>query len=272
MLNEQKTETTSYDAAGEALAGGIQVDELRKADEAGASQMLERLLQKLDEAGHAGEEPTIQVKKSYAGCLLSLFVGLSLLLATGFVCFYYFVSQPTAETGEQMIDRFAGALSSVFGTDVKISGSTVMLEKSEIGELALVQRKTQAITKYQTSWWGSENMLIVRGDFIVKAGFDLSEGGHWGLLDGKVEGPIPKAKVLSVEPYGPLEVYYSENGIINHLSPEDQAAAFNLLIHQARRDARRSGLAEEAEEILLRRINDRMGGPEGQDLEWDNLP
>lgn len=213
-----------------------------------------------------------QAKRSHTGCLLALFVGLSILLATGFTSFYFFVTKPTVETGERWVDQFADALSGVFGTEVNVSGSTAVLEKSEIGELALVQRKIQAIIKYETTWWGSQNTLIVRGDFVVKAGFDLSEGGQWEILEGRINGAMPKGRVLSVEPMGPLEVYYSEDGLINYLSPEDQASAFNYLIRQARWDAERSDIGKEAEDVLIRRINDRMGEPFNEGLDWQRLP
>jgi hypothetical protein len=148
-----------------------------------------------------------------------------------------------------------------------VSGSTAVLEKAEIGELALVQRKTSAITKFQTTWLGSEKTLIVRADFIVKAGFDLSEGGQWGILDGEINGAMPRGKVLSVEPQGDFEVYYAENGAINRLSPDDHARAFNYLKNQARKDAERSDISIEAERVLRRRIVDRMGEV-GDELNW----
>jgi len=218
---------------------------------------------------------TVPAKKSQAGCLLALFAGLSMLVVAGFASFYFFVSKPTAEASEQWADRFADALSGVFGTEVNVTGSTAVLEKSEIGELALVQRKTQAIIKYETTWWGRVNTLIVRGDFSVKAGFDLSEGGQWEILEGRVNGALPEGKVLSVEPAGPLEVYYSENGLINNLSSEDHTSAINYLIRQARQDAEQSDIGKEAEEVLIRRINDRLGVPMDEmeaGLDWQRLP
>jgi len=207
------------------------------------------------------------IKKSKASWLWALFGGLSLLTVAGFASFYYFVSKPATAP----VHKFAEALSSVFGTEVTVSGSTAVLEKSEIGELALVQRKTQAITKFETTWMGSNKLLIVRGDFLVKAGFDLSEGGQWGILEGKVNGPLPKAKVLSVEPVGDVEIYYAESGTLNRLSPEDHASAFNYLKNQARRDAERSDVIKEAEDALIRRINDRMNGA-GEKIDWPTLP
>ncbi len=123
----------------------------------------------------------MNIKKSRVpGILWALVGGFTLLLVAGFACFYFFFNKVTTAP----IDQLAEALSTVLGTEVKVSGSTAVLEKSEIGELALVQRKTQAITKYQTSWMGSDKILIVRCDFLVKAGFDLSEGGQWGIMEG----------------------------------------------------------------------------------------
>ncbi len=51
------------------------------------------------------KSPVVLVKRSYAGCLLALFVGMALLLVTGFASFYFFVTKPTVDTGEQWADR-----------------------------------------------------------------------------------------------------------------------------------------------------------------------
>lgn len=203
-------------------------------------------------------------KKSRAAAIWAFFGGVTLLMVAGFACFYFMVHRATSAP----VDKLAEALSTVLGTEVKVSGSTAVLEKSEIGELALVQRKTQAIVKYETSWMGSSKVLIVRGDFLVKAGFDLSEGGNWGILDGRINGKMPEGKVLSVEPIGDFEIYHSDNGTLNRLKPQDHANAFNHLKRQARRDAERSDIGKEAERALLRRINDRMSGLD-TDIQWN---
>ncbi len=208
-----------------------------------------------------------RVKRSRAaGVIWALFGGVTLLMLAAFACFYFFVHQAASAP----VEKLAEALSRVLGTEVKVTGSTAVLEKSEIGELALVQRKTQAITRYATTWLGSEKILIVRGDFLVKAGFDLSEGGQWEILDGRINGPLPHGKVLSVEPIGDFEIYYSENGAINRLNAQDHASAFNALKNQARRDAEKSDIGKEAERALIRRLSDQMGD-EGEKLDWKNL-
>ncbi len=206
-------------------------------------------------------------KSRVVGALWALFGGSALLLVVGFMCFYFLVARPLSDSVTAPVEKLAEALSSVLGTQVQVIGSTAVLEKSEIGELALVQRKTQAITKYQTTWMGSDKILIVRGDFLVKAGFDLSGGGQWGIFDGRINGPMPKGRVLSIEPLGDFEIYYAESGSLNRLSPQDHASAFNYLKNQARRDAELSDIGQEAERVLIRRLSDRMGEA-GDALDW----
>lgn len=189
-----------------------------------------------------------------AGVIWAIFGGVSLLAATIILAVSMFFKM----TFDKPVETFANALGNVLGTQVEVSGSTAVLEKSEIGELAVVQRKTQAITKFETTWLGSKKMLIVRGDFLVKAGFDLSEGGEWIIMNGMIDGPIPEGKVLSVEPMGDFEIYHAENGTINRLEPQDHARAFNHLKDQARRDAQRGDIADEAERVLIRRLADQM--------------
>ncbi len=202
-------------------------------------------------------------KKSCASSIMAVSVGIILLMVAGTACFYFMVSRATVAP----VDKLAEALSTIMGTEVTVRGSTAVLEKSEIDELAVVQRKTQAIVKYETSWLGSKKILIVRGDFLLKAGFDFAEGGSWEILNGKINGKLPQGKVLSVEPIGDFEIYHSGNGAINRLNPQDHANAYNHLKKQARRDAERSDIGREAERVLMRRINDRMNGSEA-DLQW----
>lgn len=202
--------------------------------------------------GAKGQVP----RRSRAASIWAIFGGLTVLLVAGFACFYFMMSRAT----KAPIEQLAQTLSTVFGTEVNVSGSTAVLEKSEIEELAVVQRKTQAIVKYETIWMGSSKVLIVRGDFLVKAGFELDDGGSWEIINGRVSGKLPQGKVLSVEPVGDFEIYHSDNGTINRLKPQDHANAFNQLKSQARSDAIRSDIGEEAERVLVRRIKDRMNG------------
>ena len=103
------------------------------------------------EHSHQSPEKQVPQKKSRAASIWAFFGGFTLLVAVGMIvgvaCFYFMVSRAASAP----VDKLAQALSTVLGTEVTVSGSTAVLEKSEIGELALVQRKTQAIVKYETS-------------------------------------------------------------------------------------------------------------------------
>ena len=208
---------------------------------------------------------TSKMEKGRGGAVFAFFAGLALLVFVGFACFYYFVAKPMKNVVEAPARNLVNAMSHILGKEVTMTGSTMVLEKSEIDELAVVQRKTQVITKYETTWLGSDKILIVRCDFLVKAGFDFSEGMEWAVREGQVLGDWPSAKILSVEPLGDFEIYHSESGTLNKLNSEDHAKAFNFLKNQARKDAEKSDIAEEAERVLKRRLNDRLGNPTSTD-------
>jgi hypothetical protein len=195
------------------------------------------------------EEARKRETKSAGATVWAFFGGLALLVVVGMASFYFFVGKPATAP----LDRFAKVLEQVTQRKVVVSGSTVTLEESGVSELAVVQRKTQSLIKYETSWLTSENILIVRGEFVVKAGFDLSKVTKIEMVDGEVSGTWPEAEILSVE-LKDYEVFFSQDGTINKLQPKDQEEAIVLLLEQAREDAQESDLREEAERRLRERL------------------
>ena len=153
------------------------------------------------------------------------------------------------------IDRFVDALDKVTQRKVETEGSTVVLEESGVSEFAVVQRKIQSLIKYETRWLASDNILIVRGEFIAKAGFDLSKVVKLKMVDGTVEGVWPEPEILSVELVD-YDVFFSQNGVVNKLTPKDQEDAIRRLLQQARKDALESDLREEAQRRLRERLED----------------
>jgi hypothetical protein len=197
------------------------------------------------------EEARKRETKSARATVWAFFGGLALLVVVGMASFYFFVGKPATAP----LDRFAKVLEQVTQRKVVVSGSTVTLEESGVSELAVVQRKTQSLIKYETSWLTSENILIVRGEFVVKAGFDLSKVTKIEMVDGEVSGTWPEAEILSVE-LKDYEVFFSQDGTINKLQAKDQEEAIVLLLEQAREDAQESDLREEAERRLRERLED----------------
>lgn len=203
--------------------------------------------------------PNPPVKKG--GYVLSFFIGLSLLLTLAGALFYFFVAKP-AMSAMSPVDRLAEALKNVTNEEVSIDGSSVTLARSEMRELAVVERKVQSMLKYETKWMGSDKMIIVKGEFLVKAGFDLTEFEGFELEGEKVIGEWPDAKVLSVELVpGSFETFYTKNGVLNKLTDEDRDGVNNLLQKQAREDAElRSDILESAERVITTRLEDLGGG------------
>lgn len=161
--------------------------------------------------------------------------------------------------GSDLTDHVMRAFSRVLQVtpEVVIKDDTIVLEKSSIAELSVVQRKTQVLTKYEAQWLGSTKFLLVRGDFIVKAGFELNESFRCNLNQPSREVfvDLPKPKVLSVALQN-YEVMLSSDGLINKLHPEDQEKVINHMLVKARTDAERSDIRQEAMQQVEQRLKD----------------
>ncbi|MDB4354002.1 DUF4230 domain-containing protein [Akkermansiaceae bacterium] len=205
--------------------------------------------------------PPAEPRGRRGGRILAFFIGVTILLVGGMAAFYYFIGKPAMSP----VDRLAEALRNVTDNEVTVSGSSVTLARAEMRELAVVERKVQSMVKYETKWLGSDKMLIVKGDFLIKAGFDLTEFDGFELDGSKVVGDWPAAKVLSVEQLD-YEIFFSKSGVVNKLSKEDFQQVTNLLQKQARVDAEEnSDILESAERVIQRRLEDLSGGT----YEWN---
>lgn len=204
------------------------------------------------------EPSTAPASTRKGSCILSFFIGLSLLLTVGGALFYFFVARPAMSP----VDRLAEALRNITNEEIAINGSSVTLARSEMRELAVVERKVQSMVKYETKWMGSDKMIIVKGEFLVKAGFDLTEFEGFELEGEKVIGEWPDAKILSVElEPDSFKTFYSKNGVLNKLTDADRDAVNNLLQKQAREDAElRSDILKSAERVIKTRLEDLGGG------------
>lgn len=202
------------------------------------------------------DSPPLQKKPSR---VLSFFIGLSLLLAVGAGALYFLVARPAMQAMSP-VARLVEALENVTDHKVSVNGSSITLARVEMRELAVVERRVQSMVKYETKWLGSDKMIIVKGDFLVKAGFDLTEFEGFELEGERVVGQWPDAKVLSVEQLD-YDIFFSKNGVVNKLSENDYEAVSNLLQKQAREDAElRSDILESAERVIRTRLDDLSGG------------
>ncbi len=206
-----------------------------------------------------------------AGIIFAFFAGIALLIAVGTAAFWFIAIRPVASVG----DKVADALAKITGGQVTVSGGSAVLQDKEVSELAVVNRRVQSVVKYESDILGSSDVLIVKGEFDVKAGYKLDDPRHPAQLSfdpitGAVSADFPPARVLSVE-MRDYEVLFAKQGFWNKLTPEDQQHVTRLLILQARKDADASDLREEAEMRLLTRLDDLLSSPE-VDLRVPILP
>jgi len=190
--------------------------------------------------------------------LFVAFAGTCVLLAVGTICIVpWFI----AKKGGDITDYVARAFGRVLQLTptVTTKGDSVVLEKSAINELAVVQRKTQVLMKYESQWLGSTKILIVRGDFVAKAGFDLNQSFRFNIQQpsNEVTVDLPKPKILSVA-FQNYEVLFSSDGMINKLQTEDQARVIQQMMVKARADAENSDMKQEAMQQVEQRLKDLL--------------
>lgn len=191
-----------------------------------------------------------------ATSVLIVFAGICALLAVGMIsAIPWFLAKKGADLTDHVIRAFGKVLTPV----VTVKGDTVVLEKSSIAELAVVQRKTQVIMKYEGEWLGSTKVLVVRGDFIVKAGFDLNQSFRFNIQQPSQEVTVelPKPKILSVA-FQNYEVLFSSDGIINKLHTEDQAKVIQQMMIKANANAEQSDIKKEAMQQVEQRLRDLL--------------
>lgn len=190
--------------------------------------------------------------KGFFGIAICFF--LVSIFMIGLVAWYFIkVIEPMTDP----LARGKDALEKVFKTDVKTDGVSLTLSTDSIQELATVERELESVIKYEATFLGQKKVLILKGIFKVKAGFNLTEAGNLKIENGEITGDLPKAKILSVE-MKEYEVFHSQDKAFNKLTPEDQEAATQRLLRQAKQDAEQSDLKSQAEQRLNERLEDLM--------------
>ncbi len=154
----------------------------------------------------------------------------------------------------------ASAVKDLFGTHVTIQSTSVSLDTEQITELALIQRKTLCYTKWEVKSLGGYAVLIIRGEFIAKAGYDLQKAKiQFDESKRLVTIDLPSAKLLSFETVSQSS-YYKEDDPRRRIQSDDvlQAEAENSTT--ARREAVEFGIGDEAESRMQQRIKDIFRG------------
>ncbi len=187
------------------------------------------------------------------------FAILVVLGIAGMAAFHFFIAKPIQALGSPL-EKLTRALGAVTNTEVKVDGYTLTLDSQETRELVVVKRRTQTVVKFESTWMRSKKVFILKGDFEVKAGYDLGEFEGFELKGNEVVGAWPEPRLLGVSLLN-YDTFFSSSGALNRLSEKDREHATNLLHQQARIDAiQNSDILEEAERIIHTRLEDLTDG------------
>jgi len=187
------------------------------------------------------------------------FAGLVILAIAGMAAFHFFIGKPMSSMNSP-VDKLARALGSVTNGEVKVDGYTLTLESTETRELIVVKRRTQSVVKFESSWLRSKKVYIVKGEFEIKAGFDLSEFEGFELKGNEAVGEWPEPRLLGVN-LQKYDTFFSSSGVVNRITDADREHVVNLLMQQARIDAvQNSDILNEAERIIQTRLEDLTDG------------
>jgi hypothetical protein len=161
-----------------------------------------------------------------------------------------------ADLGRDLGDRLVDGLG--VRPRVTVNQEVVTEQSAELLELATVERRIRVTHTYRHTWLGSTKRIRLTGDYVVKAGFDLSEGfavdieGEEGAAPTSVRVRAGDPRVLSVEQ---VRVQVEEDeGLWNNIQPGDRQRSLNDLQRLARRQAARGGLLREAQSSLERQV------------------
>ena len=102
-------------------------------------------------------------------------LGLSVVIIAGGAVAWLLLVRPAEKAAGGLRDTVVEALETITGEQFTVASNTITLQKAAIAEFNVIQRKAQTMIKMETTVFGSKATLILRGDFIVKAGYDLSK-------------------------------------------------------------------------------------------------
>jgi hypothetical protein len=157
--------------------------------------------------------------------------------------------------------KVALGIKDLFQAKVTISNSSVSLQQEDIAELALLKRKTLCYTKYESRYLGGYAALIIRGEFVVKAGYDLNKGCNitFDEKDRTVRIVLPQPQILSIETVS-QSIFHRQDDFLKQLQPDEVATAYEQNGETARREAVELGVTEEAEARMQERVKDIFRG------------
>ncbi len=147
-----------------------------------------------------------------------------------------------------------------FTPEVRLNEIVVVQQSAPILELATVSKSLMVEDTYTHTFLGSTKILVVRGIFNAKAGYDLKQKFLLRITTNptKIIAEFPEPKLLSLE-MARYEVVRDESGWWNYITREEREAAVNRLQEKARQQVLASGLLRDAQTLMERELNTLLG-------------
>jgi Protein of unknown function (DUF4230) len=185
-------------------------------------------------------------------------IAISLVLVTLTLCvafLLHMVRREAGKTAQGAIELVRQVLN--ITPEVTISTYVTYQRTSNIFELASVSKEFPIDYDYENTTLGSTKHLHLRGQYTVKAGFDLRDR-FTVQIDEKshrVRAEFPAPKILSVQQNN-YKVVEDTSGWWNLLTQQDQEAAVNQMNNRARAAAMEMKVLDEAKASLRRQLLD----------------
>lgn len=187
-----------------------------------------------------------------------IIVGLGLFVAVCVVIPFYFVSRGLSQA-ENLAEQAAEGIRQTFNLTprVTVNGLTVVQETVSIRELALLRQTIFKEYTWTHSFLGSTKTLVLRGEFVVKAGYNLKEPWSLHIHEAPllVEVQLPYPVILSVE-MTQYSVVKDENGWWNAISARDREQAVAALRTEVHRTIQELRLLEKVEKEAIQSITE----------------
>jgi hypothetical protein len=141
---------------------------------------------------------------------------------------------------------------------VTINNRVYLEQMNAVAELAVMSRQVEVDHEFTHTWAGSTKRIKLHGTFAVKAGFDLQDNLTVDVRDKEIAVQLPHATILSVEQQK-VDVLEFQNGYWNRISATELEKELAVMPKLARERAQESDLLPEAEAMLRKQLEQRLG-------------
>lgn len=148
------------------------------------------------------------------------------VMAVGFVFYVLKPGGTNLELPKTFIEAAKGAVGNFLQNKVTITVQNDVLDCKPIAEIALRKVRVRSLFCLKTTKYKSTKVLIGHRSFDIRIGWDMKADLRVAVDEKAklITVSVPEPKILSVSGVEPAPVIlFSENGLVNKVTPEDMA-------------------------------------------------